>query len=171
MLWVSQNSTESANMVDQAFFNVHDYDGEPSSTSINVAEITGDVAALTTAVATLRTAINGIILGGVDKTGFTDITWDTPVVITDPYAQRETKWQVVVVEATTGRKYAAGTIPMAKLSLLENGSPYLVKSGIVVVTTGAAAVNAFIAAYEAIALSQAANALSVWDIYHVGANI
>jgi len=158
-------------MVDQAFFAVHDYDGEPSSTSINVDEITGDVAALTTAIGTLRTALNGIILGGIDKAGFTDIVWDTPVSVTDPYAQRETKWQLVVQEATTGRKYAANLIPMAKLSLLENGSPYLVKSGVVVVTAGAAAVNAFISAFEAIAKSQSGNALSVWDLYHVGANI
>jgi hypothetical protein len=158
-------------MVDTVFYGFHDYDGEPSSTSINVAEITGDVAALTTAIANLRTAINGIILGGADKSGFTDITFDTPVPITDPFAQRETKWQVVVVEATTGRKYAANLIPMANLALLENNSPYIVKAGSVVVVTGAAAVNAFITAFEALALSQAGLALSVWDIYHVGANI
>jgi len=158
-------------MVDQAFFGVHDYDGEPSSTSINVAEITGDVATLTAAIATLRLGINGIILGGIDKAGFTDITWDTPVSITDPYAQRESKWQLVVQEATTGRKYAANLIPMAKLSLLENNSPYLVKQGVVAVVAGAAAVQAFIDAFEAIALSQSGNALSVWDLYHVGANI
>lgn len=158
-------------MVDTAFFQSHDYDNELGSTAINVAEITGDVAGLTTAIATLRTALNGILIAQIDKSGFTDITWNTPSPTTDPFGQREIKWQLIVNEAVTGNVYAANEFPSADLSLLENGSPYLVKNGVVVVTAGAAAVNAFISAFEAIALSPAGNALSVKDLYQVGRNI
>lgn len=158
-------------MVDTAFFGSHDYDGEPAGFQINVAEITGDVAALTTAIATLRTATNGLVIAEIDRAGFTDVTWNTPSPTTDPFGQREIKWQLIVTEAVTGNKYAANEIPCADLSLLENGSPYLVKAGVTVVTAGAAAVNAWVAAFEAIALSPAGNALSVWDLYQVGRNI
>lgn len=157
-------------MVDTAFFGVHDYDGEPSGFSINVAEITGDVAALTTAIATLRTATDGIILGSIDKTGFTDITFDTPSVNNTPFSQRETKWQVIVIDSN-GKKYAANEIPMADLSILENNSPYIVKGGSVVVVAAATAVQAWVDAFEALARSSSDLALTVWDVYHVGRNV
>lgn len=157
-------------MVDTAFFALHDYDGEPSGFSINVDEITGDVAGLTTAIATLRTTTNALLLAGIEKTGFTDITFDTASPTLDPYGQRETKWQIIVVDAN-GKKYASSELPCAKLSLLENGSPYLVKGGSVVVVAGAAAINAWITAFEALAKGPDGAALSVWDLYHVGRNI
>jgi len=157
--------------MDKAFFSSHDYDSEVGTFQINIEEVTGDVTALKLALATLRTATNALVIAQIDHAGFIDITWNTPSPTTDPFGQREIKWQLVVSEAVTGNKYASNEIPSADLALLENGSPYLVKSGAVVVTAAAAAVNAWITAFEAVAFSPAGNAISVWDLYQVGRNI
>lgn len=158
-------------MVDTAFFSTHDYDGERAGFNINIAEITGDVATLTTAVATLRTATTAIMAdGGIEKTGFTDVTYNTPVPVTNPFAQRETKFQITVVD-TNGDRFASNEIPMADLSLLQNGSPYIIKGGVVVGDDTGSVISNFVTAYEAIALSPGGLAVTIWDMYQVGRNI
>jgi hypothetical protein len=110
-----------------------------------------------------------LTIAPVSKASQTDIIFDTETVPTDPFAQREIKW-VVIVQDASGNKFKANEIPTANLDLLESGSKYLVKSGVVTVTAAAAAVNAFITAYEALALSQSGEALTIVDVYQVGRN-
>lgn len=160
-------------MVDLVKYGTHDYEGEPTGFSINVADVTAaNHDALVTAIATLRTAVVGLTLGGIETSVISEKTFNTPVVVTDPNAQRERKWQLVVVEAVTGRKYASTELPMANLpSFLLGGSPYIVKGGVITGNVTTTAIQDFITAFEAIAKSPAGNALTVWDIYDVGANI
>jgi len=174
MLVSAHTSTEeNFRMVDKVNYSTHDYDGEQTGFSINVADVTAaNHDALVTAIGTLRAATVAITLGGIESSMIAEKTFNTPVVITDPLAQRESKWQVVVVEATTGRKYASTEIPMANLaSFLLGGSPYIVKGGVIVGDDTGTEITDWIAAFEAIAKSPAGNALTVWDMYHVGANI
>ena len=155
---------------DFASFSWYDYDSEKSGTSINLAETTElTLAAQNSAITTLRNAMDDLTIAPVSKASQTDIIFDTPVVPTDPFAQREIKW-VVIAQDASGNKFKANEIPTANLDLLENGSKYLVKSGVTTVVTAAAAVNAFVSAYEALALSQSGQALTVVDIYQVGRN-
>jgi len=155
---------------DYASFSWYDYDSEKSGTSINLAETTElTLAAQNIAIEALRTAMNGLTIAPVSKSSQTDIIFDTPVVPTDPFAQREIKW-VVIAQDSAGNKFKANEIPTANLDLLEGGSKYIVKSGVVTVVAAAAAVAAFVTAYEALALSQSGLALTVVDIYQVGRN-
>lgn len=161
-------------MVDSVSFSTHDYDGEPSGFQINVADVTAaNHDALVTALAALRTATLALMQdGGIDKVAINEITWNTPVTVTDQFAQREIKWQVNVVEAVTGRKYASIQIPMAALTdFLLSGNPYIVKAGVVVGNTATTAIADWVTAFEAVAKSPSGNALSVWDMYQVGRNI
>jgi len=155
---------------DSTHFSFHDYDGEPSSMTVNTAEVTAaGLDAATTAAQALRTAINGLILGGVEQVTINDNIWDTVVPVTDPFAQREIKWTVISMDAS-GNKFKSNEIPMANLALLENSSKYIVKNGSVTVVTGATAVQAFIDAYEAYAVSNNGEALTVIDVYQSGRN-
>jgi len=160
-------------MVDKVSFGVHDYDSEPSSFQVNVTDITGANHDATTALlATLRTATNALILGGIDHVAMNESLWNTPVPVTDPLAQRESKWQVTVIEAVTGRKYASIEIPMANLaSFLLGGSPYIVKSGTVTGDDTGGEISDWIAAFEAVAKSPSGASITVWDIYQAGRNI
>jgi len=151
-------------------FSYQDYDGEPSNVTINLVELTAaNLDAQQTLITNLRLGINGIILGGTNKSVASDIGWDTFVGTTDPFAQREIKW-VVVVEDTAGNRYKSNEIPMANLALLEGGSKYIIKNGVVSVVTGAAAVTAFKDAYQAVAVSNAGLALVIVDMYQAGRN-
>ena len=160
-------------MVDKVSFGVHDYDSEPSNFQINVTDITGANHDATTAlVATLRTATNALMLGGIDHVSLNESLWNTPVVNNDPLSQREHKWQVVVIEAVTGRKYATIEIPLANLAaFLLNGSPYIVKAGNVTGDDTGGEISDWIAAFEAVAKSPSGAALTVWDMYQAGRNI
>jgi len=160
-------------MVDKATLGSHDYDSEPSSFQINVADITAaNHDGLVTALATLRTATNALTLGGIDKVQLAETLWNTPVPTTDPNAQREHKWQVVVVEATSGRKYATIEIPMANYEdFLIGGSPYIVKAGTIVGNVTGTSIADWVTAFEAVAKSPSGLALSVWDMYQAGRNI
>lgn len=155
---------------DQTHFSWHDYDGEPARTTFNTVEITAaNLDAQATLLTTLRTALNALLLASVEQAVITDNIWDNVVPVTDPFAQREIKW-VVIVQDTAGNKYKSNEFPMADLSLLENNSKYLIKSGNVVVTASAAAVTAFKDAFEAVAVSNTGLALTIWDMYQVGRN-
>lgn len=155
---------------DQTYFSWHDYDGEPARTVFNTVEITdANLAAQATLATTLRTTLNALLRSPVEQAVITDNVWDNVVPVTDPYAQREIKW-VVIVQDISGNKYKANEFPCADLELLENNSKYLIKSGNVVVTSSAADVTAFKDAYEAFAVSNSGEALTIWDMYQVGRN-
>lgn len=151
-------------------FTWYDYDGEKSSTQVNVAEVTElTLAATATALGTLRTAMNDITLAVVSKSQVTDTLFDTKVVPTNQFAQRETKW-VIIVQDASGNIFKANEIPTADLSLLEAGSKYIVKNGVVSVSDPDGFVADFVTAYEAVALSQSGEALTIIDMYQVGRN-
>lgn len=157
-------------MVDKGTLSFYDYDGEPSSYSVNVAELSSaNFDAQAALLQTLRTATLGICLVGATSVNIADTIWNTPVVVNDPNAQREIKWVVIVVDAS-GNKYKGAEIPIANLTLLENNSKYIVRNGTVSVATGAAAVQAWVDAYEAVALSRFGEALIVWDMFQAGRN-
>lgn len=148
----------------------YDYDGEKSGTSINVAEVTElTLAATAIALGALRTAMNDITLSVVSKSQVTDTLFDTKSVPTNQFAQRETKW-VVIVQDSAGNIYKANEIPTADLSLLEGGSKYIIKNGVVSVSDPDGFVADFKAAYEAVALSQNGLAQTIIDMYQVGRN-
>lgn len=155
---------------DSARYSFHDYDVEPTSMTVNTVELTAaNLDAQTTLAQALRTAINGLILAGVEQVVLSDNIWDTVVPVTDPFAQREIKW-TVISQDTSGNKFKSNELPMANLDLLENASKYIYRNGAVTVVTGAAAVQAFVDAYEAFAVSNDGEALVVVDIYQSGRN-
>lgn len=168
---LSAYNKELGNMAqDQTIFSWHDYDGEPSRTTFNTVEITAaNLDAQATAANALRSAINALTLVSVEQAVITDNVWDNIVPVTNPFAQREIKW-VVIVRDTAGNTYRSNEFPMANLDLLENNSKYLVKSGNVVVAGAATEVQAFIDAFEAFAVSNTGLALQVWDVYQAGRN-
>lgn len=148
----------------------YDYDGEKSTMQVNTVEITElTLAAQSTALGTLRTAMNDITLSVVSKASVTDNLFDTKTIPTNQFAQRETKW-VIIVQDSAGNIYKANEIPTADLGLLENGSKYIVKNGVVSVTDPDGFVADFVASYEAVALSQSGLAQTILDMYQVGRN-
>jgi len=155
---------------DYGVFTWYDYDGEKSTMAVNVVEITElTLAAQAIALGNLRTALNDITLSVVSKSAVTDNLWDTKFVPTDQFAQRETKW-VVVVQDSGGNIYKANEIPTADLSLLSGGQKYLVKGGTIQVPDPDGFVAAFVTAYEAVAKSSSGDALTVVDMFQAGRN-
>lgn len=158
-------------MADYASLSLKDYDGERSSTRLNVAEITAaNIDATATALGTLRTALEAIMLQGWYGVQMTDEIYTANPAVADPFSQREIKWQFIV-EDSLGNVQKGNEIPCADLSILENGSKYIYKNKQVTVTTAAALVQAVVDAFEAIAKDEAGNALTVVDIYQAGRNI
>lgn len=155
---------------DQTTYSWHDYDGEPTSMTVNTVEITAaNLDAQSTLATALRSALNGITVGVVEQAVIRDNIWDTVAPTTDPWGQRETKW-VIISQDTAGNKFRSNDVPIADLTLLEGGNKYIIKNGIVAVTAGAAAVTAFKDAYEAFAVSNAGLSLTIIDMYQVGRN-
>jgi len=155
---------------DQTTFSWHDYDGEPAHMTVNTVEITAaNLDAQATLLTTLRTTMNALTLGVVEQAVISDTIWDTVAPTTDPFGQREIKW-VIIAQDAAGNKFKSNDIPTADLDLLEGGNKYIIKNGIVAVTAGAAAVDAFKDAYEAVAVSNAGSALTIIDMYQVGRN-
>lgn len=153
-----------------AQFTWYDYDSERAGSSINTEDLnSANFDAKATEITALRSAMNGLTLVAVSKATLSDVNWNNAVAVIDPQAQREIKWAVIVVD-TSNNKYKAMEIPIANLDLLENNSKYIVKQGVVTVTTAQAAVQAFIDAFEAVATDRFGNALTVWDVFQVGRN-
>lgn len=156
---------------DFASFSLKDYDGERSGMRVNTVEITAaNIDAQVTALGTLRTTSEALMLQGWYDVQLTDQVYAANPSVTDPFSQREHKW-VIIVEDTAGNVYKANEIPCADLAFLENGSKYIYKNKAVAVQAGSVAVNAFVAAYEATAKDNAGGALVVVDIYQAGRNI
>lgn len=155
---------------DHNTYSWSDYDGETANMTVNTVEITAaNIDAQQTLLTTLRTTLNDITLGVVSKSVLSDIGWDTLTPTTDPFGQREIKW-VIIVEDTNGNRFKSNEVPTADLSLLENGSKYIIKNGVVSVSDTGGFVAAFKAAYEAVAVSNNGLALTIVDMYQVGRN-
>lgn len=157
-------------MAGRATFSATDFDSEVGTTSIHTEDPTAaNYAQLQTDVNALRTAMDAIMVHNFGKSELTDILWNNVSAATSPLAQREVKWLVTVVDVS-GTKYAAMEIPLADISILENGSKYIIKASQVTVTAAAAAVTAFKTAFEAVATDRFGQTLVIWDVEQVGRN-
>jgi len=151
-------------------FSWSDYDGEPANMTINTVEITAaNLDAQQTLLTTLRTALNDITIGVVNKSVVSDIGWDNNSPTTNPFGQREIKW-VIIAEDTAGNKFKSNELPMANLDLLANGSKYIVRNGFIATPDTGGEIADFVAAYEAVAVSNAGLALTIVDMYQAGRN-
>lgn len=156
---------------DYAAFSLKDYDGERSGMKVNLVELTAaNLDAQATAVALIRTTSEALMLQGWYSVQMTDGIYSANPAVNDPFSQREHKW-VIIAEDSGGNVYKANEMPCADLSLLENGSKYIYKNKAVTVVAGAAAVQAFVDAYEAGARDESGNVIEVVDIYQAGRNI
>lgn len=153
-------------------FSWSDYDDENAHMTINTVEVTAaNLDAQQTLITALRSAMNALTLTPVEQSVLSDIGWDTTVVTTDPYAQREIKWTIIVRD-TAGNEYKGNEVPCAKLAILESNDKYIIKAGNVTITdaTNAPLVEAFKDAYEAVAVSNTGLALTIWAMYQSGRN-
>jgi len=91
-----------------AGFTMLDYSNEKSSFEVFVGDITAiSIAGFLTDFGALRTAVEGITLGTVNKEqwiGDRTLLSNTPPG--DPLAQRENKWRVVYTGDTSGKLYS-----------------------------------------------------------------
>jgi len=102
--------------------------GEPEHASMQVAITTlnaGNLAAQTTLVSNLKTALLAVVLGHTRQDTIT-LLRPIPSVSrpTDTAAQRENKWLIRAHSATSNQKFRY-SVPTADLSLLDDGSEYL----------------------------------------------
>lgn len=155
-------------MADTVVFSADDNGSENTSMTVHIADITAaNHDATVTAIATLRNAMLPLMKGGWDKSAIREVTYDTPVPNTDPYAQREIKW-AIIVQGISGDPYLGNEMPMANLDLLESGSEYIIKNGDIVVDDTGGDIADFVTAYEALATNQAGGAIVIKDMYFVG---
>ena len=148
-----------------------DYDGEVTSTSVLTTQLTTANAAVELPkLATLKTAIDGISLGTVNKTV---TVWETlPISApgvrpSDQNAQRETKWLIRYYDTTTFREFSA-EVGCADLSLLSEN-----KNAINLLDGQAPASGPFAdfkTAFEACVSSPDGNAVKLIEAMHVGRN-
>jgi hypothetical protein len=140
-----------------------DYSKESSSFSIHLPTLNAaNIAAQTTLIGDLKTATDAITLG--NPSGYSIIA-NRVTLSGSPagsvYAQRENKWLVHFTDDVSGVAGTA-TIPTADLSLLATNSDQADMTN--------AAVIAFVAAFEAVALSPTGHAVTVTGIEFVGRN-
>lgn len=120
----------------------------------------GNLAATQTALAALLTAIEGIVVGVLNKERIVlSDTLASSAPAASQLAQRENKWLVTYTDTVTHRLYR-GEIPTADLTMLPNNSENLDLSG------GAGA--AFKTAFEAIVKSPDNNTVQVVSVQYVG---
>lgn len=143
--------------------NVADFGNESSTIGVNWVDLTaGNITAQLALMATLRTAIEAVIIGTTRKETVIAVTTEVGgALTTDPFAQRETKW---LVRGTDSAGLSATLeIPTADLSALTGGSGALdITAGV-----GLALANALEAGWR----SRAGNLVTVNGIVHVGRNI
>lgn len=161
----------------KATFTFQDFDAETSTMSINVGPITAlNFTAVRDAIDDLKNTIPDLIAGELRKTSITEQFTESAAPVTEPEAQRESKWMVTLRDITQffdvgntianagfGRLFSL-ELPTALLSLLAGNSPIL--------SLAIPAVAAFVTALEAIAQSPTGgNEVEVVEIRHVGRNI
>lgn len=140
-----------------------DHDSETSTFGLRIPDLNaGNIAAQLALLATLRTAVEAVVIGTLRKEETSAITDEIAgVAPADGFAQRETKWLVSGVDSTGIS--ATLEIPTADLDQLPSGSGTLdLTAG-----TGLALANALNAVWR----SRAGNAVTVSRIIHVGRNI
>jgi hypothetical protein len=141
-----------------------DHDSESSGVGVNMVNITaGNIAAQLALLATLRTAIENVVLGTLRSEQVIAVTDDIPgVAPANAFAQRETKW---LVRGVDGAGFVSTLeLPTADLALLAGSS------GEMDITAGAGL--AFVNALNAVWMSpRSGSAVAVEKVLHVGRNI
>lgn len=140
-----------------------DHDTESSTFGVRIPDLNaGNIAAQLALLATLRAAIEALVLGTLRKEETSALVDDIAgVAPADGFAQRETKWLVSGVDSIG--LAATVEIPTADLAQLPGGSGVLdISAG-----NGLALANALNAVWR----SRAGNAVTVSRIIHVGRNI
>lgn len=140
-----------------------DHDSETSTFGLRIVDLSaGNIAAVLALLATLRSAVEAVVIGTLRKEETSAITDEIAgVAPANGFAQRETKWLVSGVDSTGIS--ATLEIPTADLDQLPTGSGVLdLTAG-----TGLALANALNAVWR----SRAGNAVTVSRIIHVGRNI
>lgn len=140
-----------------------DHDSETSTFGLRIVDLSaGNIAAILALLATLRAAVEAVVLGTLRKEETSAITDEIAgVAPANGFAQRETKWLCSGVDSTGIS--ATLEIPTADLDLLPAGS------GVLDLSTGVGLDLAD--ALNAVWRSRAGNAVTVSRIIHVGRNI
>ena len=140
-----------------------DHDSETSTFGLRIPDLNaGNIAAQLALLATLRAAIEAVVIGTLRKEETSAIVDDIAgVAPADGFAQRETKW---LVSGTDSAGLSCTLeIPTADLDLLAGGTGTLdISAG-----PGLALADALNAVWR----SRAGNAVTVSRIIHVGRNI
>lgn len=115
-------------MPTQAFVSIEDFDKEPTTVTFWVQDIgAANYASVTQDIDEVKDAIIAAVRGEVRKSGFTKTFLESFAAVTDPEAQRETKW-LVTFRDTTQFLDAGNTIANAgfgKIFTLEIGTALL----------------------------------------------
>jgi hypothetical protein len=144
-------------------YGIVDHDGETSTVGVNTVDLNaGNIAANLALLATLRDAVDAVIIGTPRSEQIIADTEDIPGVLpADGFAQRETKWLVTGVD--TAGLTCTLEIPCANLDLLAGGT------GTLDISAGPG--QDLADALNAVWVSRAGNAVTVSKIVHVGRNI
>lgn len=128
---------------------------------LNIVDITaGNLAATQTQLAALLTAIEGIVLGVLNRERIVlSDTLSSSAPAASNLAQREIKWLVTYTDTVTHRLFKS-EIPTAKISLLTGNSESL--------DLAAGEGLAFKTAFEAVVKSIEGNAVQVISVKYVG---
>lgn len=122
----------------------------------------GNIVAETTKADTLRTELEKITLGGIQKRELVAWVNNTKIAPTDPFAQREIKWVVYYHDNVTGKVWNL-ELPCADLDKLDpDTNDRADKTDPDVIT--------FIAAFEAFQVSPVGNPVTVDYIAFAGRN-
>jgi hypothetical protein len=147
-----------------------DYDGEGTSMSVLVTQLSGaNIATELPKHAALQTAVDGISIGVINKTQtvYELLQISAPGVrAASPQAQREAKWLIRYYDTTTFREFST-EVGCADLTLLtDNNSTINLLDG----ATPPAAFATFKTAFEAVVSSPDGNSVKLIEAVHVGRN-
>jgi len=154
-----------------------DYNGETSTTNVHTGNVTAlSLPGLLTNIATLRTAISGLIIGNQRSDKLTAYnTTLNPLLPTDPNAQVERKWLVKYIDTLAFFDDPVNAIPnlgygkqfeieiaTADAELLDDNQEFLD------ISTEGSPGETFADAFEAIARSPYGGTVTVYSIELVG---
>lgn len=147
----------------KAIRTYQDYSREKASASIHLPTLTaGNIAAQTTLITALNTAMDGISLGNPNlETVQSSINELSNSPAGSVHAQRENKWLVSFSDDVSGTP-GTMTIPCADLTKL------IPNTDLADLTDTAMA--AFVTAFEAVALSSTGHSVTIIQIKFVGRN-
>lgn len=140
-----------------------DYDAETTVFRVNTTTLSAaNFDAQVALQVALGVAIAGITLGTLQKIQYGNEI-SSPGVNNDPYAQRENKWLIRYRDNLTGEGFRV-ELGTADLTMLDPNNRGYANIG------DAGAVDAFVTAFEAYALSPNGNAVTIDSIQFVGRN-